>query len=224
VSAVYSSGERFEYAHDATGNRTVMTSTTPLSGTLVTHYTYDDANRLTNRAVSDGRSYAYDWSNQGQLLREWTQGVLVRTFTYDGAGRLDEATVFTLTTRFMYNGLGARMAVEVVGHDTTQVVLDYAGGNRILAEKTSTGTVQYLYGHGCLGEYRDGEWLYYLDDGSGYVRQGANGKRTRPGGKQLAVRSQRHNAGRARGTGESPGVWRGVRLEHGADLQGRAVL
>jgi hypothetical protein len=50
--------------------------------------------------------------------------------------------------------------------------LDYAGGNRILAEETLTGTTYYLYGHDCLGEQRDGEWLYYLSDVEGYVRQG----------------------------------------------------
>jgi peptidoglycan/xylan/chitin deacetylase (PgdA/CDA1 family) len=37
-----------------------------------------------------------------------------------------------------------------------------------------TSTVTYLYGHDCLGESRDDEWLYYLNDGVGYVRQGAD--------------------------------------------------
>ena len=55
------------------------------------------------------------------------------------------ATLFTQTTRFRYNGLGARVAVEVVGYGTTTVTLDYAASNRILAEETLTGTTQYLY-------------------------------------------------------------------------------
>jgi YD repeat-containing protein len=120
TDAEYSTGESFGYAYDAVGNGAVFTSTTPLSGTLVTTYTFDAANRLTARGVSDGlraelRAYTYSWSDRGQLLKETTQGVDVRTFTYDGAGRLVEATVFTLTTRFTYNGLGARTNVEVVG-------------------------------------------------------------------------------------------------------------
>jgi YD repeat-containing protein len=189
-------GESFAYAYDAgrpfrsPSNRRVFTSTTPLSGTLVTTYTYDAANRLTARSASDGRAYVYEWSQRGQLLAENTQGVDVRTFTYDGAGRLVEAAVFTLTTRFTYDGLGARTHVEVVGHGTTTVTLDYAAGNvqkpvgllpsrnasgvsaRILAEATITGTTTYLYGHDCLGQY-DGtdDWLYYLNDGDGLVRQ-----------------------------------------------------
>jgi len=52
------------------------------------------------------------------------------------------ATVFTQTTKFTYtfaalsasNGLGARVAIEVVGYGTTTVMLDLAAGNRILAE------------------------------------------------------------------------------------------
>ena len=111
---------------------------------LVTTYEYDNANRLTDRVVSDGRVYSYTWSARGQMLAEWTQGYPVRTFTYDGAGQMVEATVFTLTTRFTYNGLGARVAVEVVGlapkglrpegQGATTYKLDYAAGNRILAE------------------------------------------------------------------------------------------
>jgi YD repeat-containing protein len=116
----------------------------------------------------------YTWSQRGQLLAETIQGVDVRTFTYDGAGHLVEATVFTLTTKLTYNGLGARVAVEVVGYGTTTVTLDYAGGNAILAETTITGTVQYLYGRDCLGELRDDEWLYYQHDGNRMVRQGTD--------------------------------------------------
>ena len=176
TGAEYSTGESFAYHLDAAGNRQVMTSTTPLSGTLVTTYGYDAANRLTDRAVSDGRVYTYTWSARGQLLAEWTQGYPVRAFEYDGAGRLVEARVFTQTTRFTYSGLGGRVAVEVVGQGTTTVTLDYAAGNRILAEETLAGTIQYLYGPDCIGELRDGEWLYYLGDGDGLVRQGADGE------------------------------------------------
>jgi len=173
IVSAYSSGEAFTYRYDAVGNRVAMTSTTPLSGTVVTDYTFDAANRLTARAVSDGRAYTYDWSNRGQMLTEWTNGIPVRTFGYDGAGQMVRATVFTLTTEFVYNGLGARVALSVTGA-TTRYTLDYAAGQRILAETTPTETVRYLYGHDCLGEFRDDEPLYYLPDAEGYVRQGVD--------------------------------------------------
>ena len=115
---------------------------------------------------------------------------------YDGAGLMIEARVFTQTTEFEYNGLGARLAVSVDGYGTTRYTLDYAAGNRILAETTPTETVSYLYpsaslgtgGHDCagsglpVGEQRGDElalsgaegWLYYLHDAEGYVRQGTD--------------------------------------------------
>ncbi len=173
TAADYSTGAAFVYHYDAAGNRSAMASTTPLSGTVVTDYTFDAANRLTDRAVSDGRAYTYTWSARGQMLAEYTQGVPVRTFEYDGAGQLVNVTVFTLTTEFAYNGLGARVAVSVTGQ-TTRYTLDYAAGSRILAETTPTETVAYLYGHDCLGEFRDDVPLYYLPDAEGYVRQGVD--------------------------------------------------
>ncbi len=173
TASTYSTGEQFAYTYDAAGNRAVVTETTPISGTVVTTYTFDALNRLTDRQVNNGWVYTYTWSARGQMLEEWTQGQRVRTFAYDAAGRMTEATVFTLTTRFRYNGDGARLAVEVVGQGTTTYTIDYAGGYRVLAEETLTETVSYLYGHDCLGEQRDDEWLYYLNDAAGYVRQGA---------------------------------------------------
>jgi YD repeat-containing protein len=151
IVSAYSTGEAFTYRYDAVGNRVAMTSTTPLSGTVITAYTFDAANRLTNRVVSDGRTYTYTWSQRGQMLAEYTGGVPVRTFAYDGAGQMVQATVFTLTTEFVYNGLGARVALSVTGA-TTRYTLDYAADHRILAETTPTETVNYLYGHDCLGE------------------------------------------------------------------------
>jgi YD repeat-containing protein len=182
TAADYSTGEAYAYQYDAVGNRIIITSTTPLSGTVVTTYTYDAANRLTARQRSDGHAYTYDWSQRGQLLTEWTQGYPVRAFSYDGAGRMIRARVFTQTTEFVYNGLGDRVAVHVDGYGATTYVLDYAANSRILAETTRTETVAYLYGHECLGEQREDELalsgaeggLYYLPDTEGYVRQGAD--------------------------------------------------
>ena len=117
--------------------------------------------------------YTYTWSNAGQLLAERTQGIATRIFTYTAAGQLAETSLFTLTTHFSYNGDGARRVVNIVGRGVTTYTLDYAAGNRILAEQILTGTTLYLYGHDCLGEYTS-TWLYYLPDASGYVRQGTD--------------------------------------------------
>jgi hypothetical protein len=76
---------------------------------------------------------------------------------------MTQARVFTLTTRFAYDGDGARRTVEVVGHGTTTLrqaqgrlyTLDYGRGNRVLAEETVGGTLLYLYGHNCLGQFEE---------------------------------------------------------------------
>jgi hypothetical protein len=49
--------------------------------------------------------------------------------------------------------------------------VDYAGRFHILAEQTLTGTKLHLYGRECLVQNTDDECLYYLTDGTGYVRQ-----------------------------------------------------
>ncbi len=169
-TAGYSTGEAFTYTYDALGNRLGLLEVTSLSGTVVTSHTFDAANRLTERQVSDGRTYTYTWSARGELLAEWTQGSAVRTFTYDGAGYLTEATLFTLTTVYTYNGDGARTVLAVAGYSTTTYLLDTMAGDRILRETTAEGATDYLYGHLCLAEVRQADWAYYLPDLSGYVR------------------------------------------------------
>jgi hypothetical protein len=73
---------------------------------------------LTDHVRSDGRSYTYTWSNRGQLLAEWVPEIPVAAceFSYDGAGRMTQARVFTLTTRFAYDGDGARRTVKAFFH------------------------------------------------------------------------------------------------------------
>jgi len=48
IAAEYSTGEAFAYGYNAAGNRNAMTSP-PLSGTVVTAYPCDIANRRTSR-------------------------------------------------------------------------------------------------------------------------------------------------------------------------------
>jgi YD repeat-containing protein len=160
----------FEYAYDPVGNRTAQTAT--ITSTQVTNYVYDAVNRLTNRTESTGQTYTYAWSDRGEMLAEYFQGNPIRTFTYNSAGQLSEATVLTLTTRFRYNGDGQRLSLEVVGSGTTTYALDYLKPSRILMETTAQTTTLYLYGHSCLGEWNatDG-WKYYLQSTLGQVRQ-----------------------------------------------------
>jgi len=62
TGANYSTGERLQYAYDAVGNRTTMTTTAG-----ATLYQYDAANRLT---AVDGITLT--WDNNGNLLEDHT--------------------------------------------------------------------------------------------------------------------------------------------------------
>jgi len=158
VEADYSTGERYEYAYDAVGNRTVMTTT--LGATSVTTYTYDAANRLTK--VGD---VAYTWDAWGNLTND---GVF--TYTYNAAGRMVRAESVTATLVYTYTADGLRVAQSADGAVTT-FAWDWATG---VPELLSTGSARYLVGHDTLGQW-DGAWTYYLPDALGSVRQATDG-------------------------------------------------
>ncbi len=67
--------------------------------------------------------------------------------------------------------------------------------------------------------------LFALDGVQLRQRSRAAGRgRAGPGDERLAARPRWHAVGGAGGAGQPPGVQWGVRLEHRADLQGRALL
>jgi YD repeat-containing protein len=173
TEADYSTGENFQYAYDTVGNRTLVTSTTPLSGTVVTTFTYDAANRLIKRVVDGNDTFLYTWSDANQLTQEvWDGYSAVRVFEYDYAGRLITVTLPGLSTTFQYDGDGHRL-VKAVNGDPVTYTLDYARDARMLVEHSITSTRHYLYGRQCIGEVNDAAqaWSYYLGDGAGRVRQ-----------------------------------------------------
>jgi YD repeat-containing protein len=78
--AAHSTGESFEYAYDAVGNRLAYTRT--LGAQVVTTYTYDAANRLVV-TWSDSRVVSCTWDANGNLLDDGE-----KSYTYDQANRL----------------------------------------------------------------------------------------------------------------------------------------
>jgi YD repeat-containing protein len=166
TGAEYSTGESYEYAYDAVGNREVMTTT---AGT--TTYQYDDANRLT--AVGD---VSYTWDDAGNLTHD---GVF--TYTWNGAGRLVQAQSVTATLVYTYNGDGVRLAQEVstsAGTTVTEWVQDALGLEQVLVERIGATTVTYVYGLGRLSQVQDNgasHWVgWFLDDALGSARQVAD--------------------------------------------------
>ena len=109
MAADYSTCEQFAYGYDEVGNRSALTSTTPLSGTVVTTYEYDMANRLTSAG-----GVPYTWDARGNLINDGTF-----TYAYNAAGRLVRATNGATTVEYTYNAGGLRVAQSVNGNETT---------------------------------------------------------------------------------------------------------
>jgi RHS repeat-associated protein len=93
----------------------------------------------------------------------------VRTYDYDNANRLIAVVSGTLTTTYIYNGDGHRMAKAKNGV-TTSYVVAVLGLSQVLVETTGGDSILYLYGHDLLGE-KDDTWQWHLGDGLGSVRQ-----------------------------------------------------
>jgi YD repeat-containing protein len=134
TSAAYSTGERFEYAYDAVGNRTVMTDTTG-----VTTDTDDAASRLTSVG-----GVAYTWDERENLTSDGSF-----TYTYNGAGRLVRVEGVTLTLVYTYNANGLRVSQSVDGEQTT-FAWDWASG---LPEMLSDGGNLCLVDHETLARW-----------------------------------------------------------------------
>jgi RHS repeat-associated protein len=157
--AAHSSGELFEYAYDAVGNRTAYTRT--LGAQVVTTYTYDAANRLTSV-----NGQAYTWDNNGNLLSDGE-----KNYIYDQANRLTGITADDLTWSATYNGDGARLREVTNGVPTTYTLDLNAGLVQVLAQQDPSGTTTYLYGVTRIGEQQPDGWVYHLSDALGSVRQ-----------------------------------------------------
>jgi RHS repeat-associated protein len=159
VGADYSTGVHFGYAYDQVGNRTRLTETTPLSGTIVTTYTYDVADRLTQVARA-GVATVYTWSDRGELLSDGVQ-----EYAWDAAGRLVGVSgPGGLEVTYRYDGANDRVAMVVDGVTTTYVVDPFSpvdNVSQVLAEETGGAETRYFYGLDLLAQ-QQGVTLTYL--------------------------------------------------------------
>ena len=149
----------FAYAYDPIGNRTTQRAT--ITSTQVTNYVYDAANRLTSV-----NGQAYTWDDNGNLLNDSNA-----VYAYDQANRLISATLGVTTTRYAYNGDGARLKQVVNGSPITYTLDLAAPLVQVLVATDSSGDTRYLYGVTRVGEQQSAGWVYHLSDALGSVRQ-----------------------------------------------------
>jgi RHS repeat-associated protein len=113
------------------------------------------------------------------------------SYTYDTANRLTQVVSDTLTTEYIYNGDGVRIA-QIQDGLRTDYVQDIAAILPQLLTARQGGTVsRYLRGLGLIGEQTGGSgpfaapaaWQYHLPDALGSVRQTSD-----PAGQVLLTR------------------------------------
>jgi RHS repeat-associated protein len=127
------------------------------SGTLITRYAYDAAERLTRMTRADGTTYErvtdYTYDGRGLLRREteypnWptTTPVLVRTYTYDSLGRLKITTDPSgATTTNTYDALGRVVGIDYSDAATPDVTYAYDRNGNRTTMIDGTGTTTYTY-------------------------------------------------------------------------------
>ncbi len=123
-------------------------------------YLYDSANRLTS---VDGITYT--WDDNGNLLNDG-----VNTYTYDHANRLKSVNRASLSTSYVYNGLGDRLQQTVNGVQETYLLNTTGGLTQVLVDGTNT----YLYGVVRIAQQHATGTQYFLGDALGSVRQIVN--------------------------------------------------
>ena len=178
TGAEYSTGERFEYQYDALSNVMVMTET--ITATIVTHYTYNAANRLlTARRSDDGITWHYTFDHRGNLTRQTPGGTAPAEgetrYTYDATGHLVRVELYTAgayipLAEAAYNGDGERVRLTTWAEGVPFTVTSGVFQGQLLVSAGSPTVTFFLQGRGLIGEHRGG-WTYPLRDGEGSVRQ-----------------------------------------------------
>ncbi|HEY5892528.1 MAG TPA: RHS repeat-associated core domain-containing protein [Chthoniobacterales bacterium] len=157
TSANYGTGRSETFAYDAAGNRTIATD----SATGTTTYTANALNQYTT--VDSLPAPAYDANGNLTAFNGWT-------YSYDTENRLTAATNAAASTSasFTYDWR-RRQVSRTINGTTTWLIYD---GWNLLAEYSSTGTLQAKYMHGpvvdeILARMDASGAVYYHQDGLG---------------------------------------------------------
>ena len=147
TSAGYPDGSTEADQYDPAGNRTTITSSTVLSGTVTTTNQYDAADELTTSATSGGPSsgattYSYDGAGN-QTGSSGPAGTVTNTF--NAQNQLIQVTGPQTNSSYVYDGQGDRLRSEEQYGPSPQVhddAQDLVGGMSSLA---GDGQQDYAY-------------------------------------------------------------------------------
>jgi RHS repeat-associated protein len=158
------------WRYDANGNRTQWIN----AGVQTTYSVNPASNRLLGYTNSGGtRTYGYD--TLGNRISETEPG-LTASYGYDAFNRMESATINGVTSTYTTNALDQRVGKATPAGRSLFI---YAGQNRLLAEKGSTGWTSYLwFGKQLIGLVKpDQQLLFVHNDHLGRPEAVSNGAR-----------------------------------------------
>ncbi len=213
-------GDRaIDYVYDNVGNRLSVTDS--VEGTTV--YSYDGNDRL-ETSVENGETTVYTYDDNGNLRVIDVEGSAERTeYFWDVENRLDRVVLVeedgtSRNVEYEYDPNGIRVSSIVDGVETRYLI----DGNRtypqVAEEYAPDGTTQVAYVRGLdlISQHRDGEDLFYLNDGHSGVRQLSN---------ELGIVTDTYdydaygNVLNSTGTTENNYLYRGEQFDPNVDLQ-----
>ncbi|RKM53921.1 RHS repeat protein [Butyrivibrio sp. X503] len=164
------------YEYDAFGNRKSLTE-----NDTKTSYSYDVLDRLTEAKEltnSQTNIKTYDYDNRGNQTKEFVNGLLQKTFTFDATNMLSKVVDTTkgeLTNQ--YNGLGFRVS-STRPEERIEYLCDLSREYYNLLERTVNGEKEsFVYDNNVISMSKKGNNYYYLQDelGSPMYMTGTDG-------------------------------------------------
>ncbi|WP_304176534.1 RHS repeat domain-containing protein [Pseudobutyrivibrio ruminis] len=164
------------YEYDAFGNRTSLTEKE-----VKTTYNYDVLDRLVEaKELNNSQAIVktYDYDKRGNQTKEFVDGLLQKTFTFDATNMLAKVTDATKgELENQYNGLGFRVA-STRPEEKIEYLCDLSRDYYNLLERTVNGeTESFIYDNNVISMSKSGSNYYYLQDelGSPMYMTGTDG-------------------------------------------------
>ena len=170
------------YEYDAFGNRTAMSEiAADTSENIKTVYTYDVLDRLIEtKELNSSQAIlkTYDYDNRGNQTKEFINGILQKSFTFDATNMLSKVVDKDKgELENFYNGLGFRVA-SIRPEERIEYLCDLSKDYYNLLERTVNGeTESFVYDNNVISMSKSGNNFYYLQDelGSPMYMTGTDG-------------------------------------------------
>jgi len=144
---------------------------------VVTKYRYDKLDRLLE-TVSDSKAMSYEYDKRGNIAKEYTDGLLQKTFTFDATNMLSKVVdAESGEATYSYNGMGKRVAVQNPT-ESIDYLLDLTKDYHNMLERTVNGESEtYIYDSNVVSMSKaENDYFYMLDElGTGMYLTGTDG-------------------------------------------------